>query len=199
MSGWKVVTIHRLYFLIHKKLKLKTYKPETGDFLSGKFLQLCVNEQSWRQFVTNEQSWRQFITNEQSWRQHITAENCAINCVKLRKASDTRTRNLSNILRKSTCPISCASSHAINLPKFFVNCAQHVLLVTCAIKWRHSILNAFITAELYCATSIKFAKRTYNCKFNNFSPCLYSYVCRNQAYMSITVTYVIQPALKYTP
>ena len=57
------------------------------------------------------------------------------------KASDTWARNLSNILRKSICPISCANSCAINLPKFFSNCAQHVLPVTYAIKWRHSILN----------------------------------------------------------
>ena len=117
----------------------------------------------------------------------------------LSKASDTQARNLSNILRKSTCPISCASSCAINLPKFFGNCAQHVRPVTYAIKWRHSILNAFITAKLYCATSIKFVKTTYNCKFNNFLPCLCSYVCRNQAYLSIKVTYVIQPALKHMP
>ena len=116
------------------------------------------------------------------------------------KASDTRARNFEQYIAQVDLPdILHKFLRNKHLPKFFDNCAQHVWPVICAINWRHSVLNAFIAAELYCATSIKFVKTTYNCIFNNFSPCLYSYVCRNQIYMSIEVTYVIQPALKHMP
>ena len=80
------------------------------------------------------------------------------------------------MLRKSTYPISCASSFTIiNLPNFFANRVQLARPVTCAMKRRHSILKAFIAAytmlhqlntpkQLTTVNSIIF-----RCVYNNIS------------------------------